>query len=230
MATTFQNTGGLSTEEKRTAPFGGYSASQFVQAPSGRAGFVDQSFAASAGDPVTIRTSGCGSLPCDTAITASIGDEAWWDDTNQTVVKSPVAGGWRAGFFHAAKTSGQTTAVIELNAVRYDPGVLTKTADYTLTVGQSGAVVTNTGASGAVVITLPPAVPGLTYTGAVSTAQALRFDPDGTETISLPSTGVPGAAGKYLTCSTVGCTVVLRCVKAGNWVVVGYTGTWTAEP
>lgn len=103
------------------------------------------------------------------------------------------------------------------------------TADDTLTVYESGTVHTNTGASGTIVFTLPPSVVGLEYTFVVGAAQALRIDPDGTETISLPSTGVPGAAGKYLGCSTVGATVRLVCGVTGNWNVVGSTGTWTAE-
>lgn len=103
------------------------------------------------------------------------------------------------------------------------------TADDTLTTAESGSVHTNTGAAGAVVLTLPPATVGLNYQFAVGAAQELRLDPDGTETISLPSTGVPGAAGKYLTANAVGETVGLFCAVAGSWSVSGYTGTWTAE-
>jgi hypothetical protein len=104
------------------------------------------------------------------------------------------------------------------------------TADDTLTIGESGSVHTNTGAAGTVVLTLPPATVGLEFFFGVGVAQALRLDPDGTETISLPSTGVPGAAGKYLVADAIGETVHLCCTKAGNWSVMGYTGTWTAEP
>ena len=103
------------------------------------------------------------------------------------------------------------------------------TADDTLTAAESGSCHTNTGASGTVVLTLPAAVVGLEFFFGVGAAQALRLDPDGTETISLPSTGVPGAAGKYLAADAAGETVHLMCVVAGNWAVMGYTGTWTAE-
>ena len=104
-----------------------------------------------------------------------------------------------------------------------------KTANYTATTSDTGKIFTNTGASGAVTITLPAATVGLNYRFAVGAAQQLRIDPNGTETISLPSTGVPGAAGKYLVADAVGETVHLVCAIAGNWAVFGYTGTWTAE-
>lgn len=103
------------------------------------------------------------------------------------------------------------------------------TADDTLTTAENGTAHTNTGAAGTVVLTLPPATVGLRFTFGVGAAQALRINPDGNETISLPSSGVPGAAGKYLGADAVGETVDLVCLVAGNWAVMGYTGTWTAE-
>jgi hypothetical protein len=103
------------------------------------------------------------------------------------------------------------------------------TAGDALTVHENGTAHTNTGASGAITIALPAAVPGLHYYFYVNAAQELRIDPNGTETISLPSTGVPGAAGKYLTANAVGESVHLACMVAGSWAVLGYTGTWTAE-
>ena len=103
------------------------------------------------------------------------------------------------------------------------------TANDTLTTAENGTCHTNDGASGAITLTLPPAVKGLRYHFSVEVAQQLRIDPDGTETISLPSSGVPGAAGKYLVADAIGETVHLACFKNGSWRVVGYTGTWTAE-
>ncbi|HYE20972.1 MAG TPA: hypothetical protein VEA69_21175 [Tepidisphaeraceae bacterium] len=103
------------------------------------------------------------------------------------------------------------------------------TADDTLTAAESGSVHTNNGAAGAITLTLPAAVTGLEFFFGVREAQELRLDPDGTETISLPSNGVPGAAGKYLTANAAGETVHLMCVEDGTWAVMGYTGTWTAE-
>lgn len=102
------------------------------------------------------------------------------------------------------------------------------TAGDTLTEQESGSLHSNAGASGTITLTLPPVEDGLEFTFVVRAAQQLRLDPNGTETISLPSTGVPGAAGKYLVADAIGESV--RLVGAGgNWHVLGYTGTWTAE-
>lgn len=103
------------------------------------------------------------------------------------------------------------------------------TADDTLTAAESGSTHSNTGAAGTITITLPAATVGLEFSFYVGAAQQLRIDPNGSETISLPSTGVAGAAGKYLVADAVGETVRLLCPKAGTWAVMGFTGTWTAE-
>lgn len=104
------------------------------------------------------------------------------------------------------------------------------TADDTLVAAEMyGSIHTSVGAAGTVVLSLPAAVVGMNAKFAVGAAQELRLDPNGTETISLPSTGVPGAAGKYLTANAIGETVELVCCSAGSWRVFGFTGTWTAE-
>jgi len=93
----------------------------------------------------------------------------------------------------------------------------------------SGSIITNEGATGAAVFALAAASVGVELTFRVMTAQELRIDPSGTETIALPSTGAQGAAGKYLTADAVGEWVKLVCVKAGQWQVEGYFGTWAHE-
>jgi hypothetical protein len=99
----------------------------------------------------------------------------------------------------------------------------------TLTAGDSGAVISNAGASGAAVFALPAATVGLEFYFLLEAAQELRIDPNGTETIALPSTGAQGAAGKYLSADAVREHVHLICLTAGTWDVLDYSGTWTAE-
>lgn len=89
--------------------------------------------------------------------------------------------------------------------------------------------VSNVGATGAATFTLPAAEPGLRVTAIVEAVQELRLDPNGTETIALPSTGAQGAAGKYLTANALAETVELVCITAGTWDAVNFQGTWTAE-
>lgn len=92
----------------------------------------------------------------------------------------------------------------------------------------SGGIFTNEGATGAATFALAPSAVGVSLTFRVMTAQELRIDPSGTETIALPSSGAQSAAGAYIVADAVGEWVKLVCVKAGQWQVEGYFGTWTA--
>lgn len=145
---------------------------------------------------------------------------------------SATPNGKRLGIaLEASAADGDQIEIYFLPAAAQQLLVEAHTADDTLTAAEMyGSVHTSVGASGTVVLTLPAAVVGMNAMFRVGAAQELRLDPDGTEVISLPSTGVPGAAGKYLTANADGETVHLVCTKAGQWNVMGYTGTWTAEP
>lgn len=92
-----------------------------------------------------------------------------------------------------------------------------------------GIFVSNLGAGAATTFALPAAEVGMRVNAVVQAVQELRLDPNGTETAALPSTGVQGAAGKYLTANAVGETISLVCLTAGKWDVLTYLGTWTAE-
>lgn len=106
--------------------------------------------------------------------------------------------------------------------------VSAKTANYTVTAADNGTTFTNAGAAGAVTFALPAATPGMWYRFVVKAAQELRIDPNGTETISLP-TGVQQAAGKYIGADAVGERISIECVAAGVWETSEAVGTWTAE-
>jgi hypothetical protein len=99
----------------------------------------------------------------------------------------------------------------------------------TLTAADSGEVFTNQGASAAAAFALPAALPGMEFYFYVMAAFELRVDPNGTETIGLPSSGVQQAAGKFIGADAVGEYVHILCVKAGQWETLDYRGTWTAE-
>lgn len=134
----------------------------------------------------------------------------------------------------SAAGNGTASKVVTLDANKALTGVRRKvTVDANGEVGINDAysrgIITNEGATGAATFALSAAAVGVELTFMVMAAQELRIDPNGTETIALPSTGVQGGAGKYLTANAVGEWVTLICVKTGEWEVMGYFGTWTAE-
>lgn len=108
-------------------------------------------------------------------------------------------------------------------------GVSIKTADYTVVANtDNGKTFSTEGAAGTVTFALPAATVGQWYRFKVKATQELRLDPNGTETIALPSSGAQQSAGAYLTANANGEGIEIECVKAGEWEVNWYTGTWTA--
>ena len=111
--------------------------------------------------------------------------------------------------------------------------VITKTANYTILTSECGAWYTNTGAGASVEFQLPSATVGLHYNFTNNeAAKNLQVQPASTETISLPLTGVPGSADKFLMANAIGESISLACIIAGNWIAnAGQTpsGIWTIE-
>lgn len=161
---------------------------------------------------------------------ANIGQVCYVED-NQTVSASGGSYGVVAGVVEDVTTEGVwvNVGVAPLEGVGRKRPVLIDTDGATLTPALSGGVISNLGASAAAVFALPPAVPGLDFTFLVEVAQELRIDPNGTETIALPSSGVQSAAGKYIGADAIGEKVHIVCISAGTWDVEHYSGTWTAE-
>ena len=132
-----------------------------------------------------------------------------------------------------AGTAAASTAVIagasaEVKGLRR--AVNTKlTGTTALAAADAGSILTNNGAEATVTFTLPAALPGMEFLAYVLAAQELRLDPNGTETIGLPSSGVQQAGGKYLSADAVGEYLYIACVKAGQWETLNYRGTWTVE-
>ena len=98
-----------------------------------------------------------------------------------------------------------------------------------INAAMAGAIVDNAPSGSAAVFNLPAALVGMEFYFYVLAAFALRINPDGTETIGLPSSGVQQAAGKYIEADAVGEYVHVVCVKAGQWETLDYRGTWTVE-
>lgn len=156
-----------------------------------------------------------------------VGSDVYATD-NYTVTCTPSASAVYIGRCNRYISSTVIAVDIDPDGKAGTSNVSTKTADYTVLASDSGKTFSTAGASGTVVFSMPAAVPGLKYRFYVGAAQELRIDPNGTETISLPSTGVASAAGAYLTANAAGETADVECVVAGSWSVFGYTGTWTA--
>jgi len=167
-----------------------------------------------------------GTLICVASAAVTVGADVYGAATGGA--SSVPSGDYLGKARSAASGSGSYFEVIPAANAGEAFAVLTKTADYTVTTADNGTRFTNTGASGAITFAMPAAVPGLRYSFRVGVAQQLRIDPNGTETISLPSTGVPSAAGAYIVADAIGETVVIECIASGSWSVMGYTGTWTA--
>ncbi len=158
---------------------------------------------------------------------ASVGLSVFATD-NYAITTAPSASGVYIGECVGFVSSTKILVCIDPDGIAPVSTTVVKTADYTVTAAESGRTFTNTGAAGAVTFALPAAVAGLRYRFRVGVAQQLRIDPNGTETISLPSTGAPSAAGAYIVADAIGETVDIQCVEAGSWSVFGFTGTWTA--
>jgi|14_taG_2_1085336.scaffolds.fasta_scaffold02350_3 hypothetical protein len=107
--------------------------------------------------------------------------------------------------------------------------VFNQTGDKTLKPSQTGSVVTNLGATGAVTVTLPSGRrQGDNFTFVVAAAQELRVDP-GDDTDVIYINGAAQTAGKYITADDEAESVTVLFIGDGKWVALGATGTWTVE-
>lgn len=103
--------------------------------------------------------------------------------------------------------------------------VVNKTANFSITSGESSTRYTNTGAGGTVVGSLPAAVIGLNYGLSINAAQILRFDANGTDTINWA--GTTSAAGGTIDGNVVGWFLLIECHVTGKWIVTQIQGGWT---
>lgn len=109
---------------------------------------------------------------------------------------------------------------------RITPRVLNKTSNYTVTADDlsfGGALLSNSGATGAVVFALPAAVPGMRLFAAVNANFNLTLDlPTGDVIAGLAT------SGQTFSADLIGESLHLTCAVAGIWTRVALNGTWTA--
>jgi hypothetical protein len=147
------------------------------------------------------------------------------NDSAYTLGESMDAGlGWlAAGVLRAA------AGLSGLGALSAGQWVLPRTADLALTSAHSGACITNTGAVGQVILTLPAATltngVGPTYLVCVRAAQNIRIVAAGTDVINLPLAA--SAAGGRIDSATARSTIRLFVSEAGFWDSIS-SGTWVA--
>ena len=102
-----------------------------------------------------------------------------------------------------------------------------KTSDSTLTSDNSGQLVTNSGASGAVKLTLPSASAGLNIRHLVVAEHFLTIAANSGDEIKIsPKTGGKGAANQRVSSRSVGAHIHLACHDATTWYVIENTGDW----
>lgn len=98
-----------------------------------------------------------------------------------------------------------------------------KTANYTLKGLDTGKLFTNTGAAGAVALTLPAPKHGMKFFAAVTAAQTFGFTASGGAKINNS-----GANGTFNAAGTqIGVGNVEVWSDGTNWFVAGVQGTWT---
>lgn len=103
--------------------------------------------------------------------------------------------------------------------------VSNKTTNFNALAVESGTRYTNNGAAGTVVGSLPAATVGLNFGFSVATAQILRADANGTDTINWA--GTVSAAGGVIEGNVVGWFVLIECHVTGIWTVTQSQGGWT---
>jgi len=111
------------------------------------------------------------------------------------------------------------------------PTIIAASTSQTLTASQSGAVfVLNRNGGSApngAILTLPTATARLDYTFIVDTAVNIRIKPQAGDIINY-ATNVAGSKVKN-TSATIGDSIELYCIVAGQWSVKNRFGTWATD-
>ena len=108
-------------------------------------------------------------------------------------------------------------------ALIHNTKVISKSANYSLLASESGAIVSQCGASGILTFTLPEAAAGMSYHFYVCASQAFTITPDSGDQI-LHFTNAVG--DRINTTGTAGDSVKLVALDDQFWVPLSETGTW----
>lgn len=146
----------------------------------------------------------------------------WWnpantaadDNLNVIVPYGTAAGGWNRIEF--AQPSTLTIAH--------------KTANYSITIADSGTHFDTLGAGGTVTFVLPSAgVEGLYYCFAVVGAQPVVIQPFGSDTIAVGLTSTSVGGSVTASAGTAFSSICLECHTSGRWIVTSQTGAWVVS-
>lgn len=152
------------------------------------------------------------------APSANSGDDVGLAIGTRIMRTTPAPGAPHAWVQTTAGSSTVTGRQASLGALA---GAITRITDLTLTKAENGNVYKNQGAVATMTFTLPPALEGMSFGFWRTTAQQVRADPDGTETIR------DGTAGQYARLDTNGGNLFLHCLVDGEWEVLHSRGTIT---
>lgn len=173
----------------------------------------------------------------DTVVTNTATNYVEMDDTGTVQINTS---GWTAGGAYArlatVTCSGGVVTAISLWKPDLVGGTLgasasfdqsNKTADYSVLSSDSNKVLTNVGASGGVLFTLPTPVVGEHYMFGIGAAQgvAVRVANSATQTLKNGETTIYGLGG-----GSIGLWVHLVAITTTLWLVKEIVGTWTQSP
>lgn len=132
--------------------------------------------------------------------------------------------------------SGTNPWVVDATArprIHSDPEIAAAlTGNTTISDGRYlGRLITNTGASGGINITLIQATSdrvGWRLSVEVHVAQTMNLVPNGADQIMPLASGY--AAGTSVKSAVIGSRLTLECRQAGYWHIVGFSGVWAIDP
>lgn len=119
------------------------------------------------------------------------------------------------GIFHGNLT-------IQGQVKQFKRDVVVKASSYSAKATDSGKIFSNYGATGQVIIDLPAAEEGLTYTFVVSTNSSMKIRPASAASRIM---GLTDANNNSITSSTVGNTITVIATQTSEWFVEKYYGT-----